>query len=169
MEEDNKSTVQPATEQTTKKKSKFGKAIKFAILGFVGFIAIVIGIAFFATRGASNTAGEIISNLQKGNCSTIYNDQSNEVFKQSGSLENWNKVCDQISKILTGTVSQKGVNVSGQTGSASTSQVKYTIDGNDRITYDITVSMVKDNGTWKMQEFLSKAQQSDNSQPATQN
>lgn len=160
--EEPKPTIPPsepsASNGAKPKKRSAGKIIAIIVGVFVLGIVVFAAIIFFLTRGAAEAAEEIVANIQSGNCTIVYNDQAAAAFQAQGSLELWVAECERVGGILTGEPSQTGVSVEGSAGEASTSLVLYAIQGNDGVTYDVSISMVKVDGDWKMSAFNSVAQ-----------
>ena len=155
---------QPSGQTPKKGGSKLMKLILLGVGGFVILIAGLVVFLFMFTKGASEAAEQVIDDLRAGNCAVIYTDQTTAAFRSQGDQALWESECSRIGAILNGNVDQEGVSVEGESGQSSTAVVEYAINGSDDIVYDVTISLEKVDGEWKMDTFNSVGRTSNSQQ-----
>jgi len=124
---------------------------KKALLVFVVFVVSIIALAFLTTRGVSDTANGYIDQLRAGECGTLY-EQTSTLFREATSDVEWMDYCGEVSVVLTGNVTQKGVEIEASTGGPKVGVARYEILGNDGATYDVFVELLDQDG-WKLNTF----------------
>lgn len=151
-EESVKETPQAAPTGTKKKMPKVLKIMLFVVAGFVALI-VGMGILFFtASSGATKASDEFLNALQSGEGETAY-----DLFSTSAMEivpeEEFIAVVDQIGPILNTEEKKISTNVSAETGSDTEAVVVYEIEGTDGVTYVFAITMVKEDGEWKVLNF----------------
>jgi len=157
MAEDAKTTTAEAPQSAPVPKKKPG-LLKKIVIGVVVFFVAVFAIAYFATSGASKTGDQLISDLQATNCSAIW-DQTSSNFRSVTGEDQWTSICETLAPILQGTPDKQGVSASAGTDQDTLSEVKYNIDGTDNVTYTVTLQLIKEDGSWKLNSLDSSVKQ----------
>jgi hypothetical protein len=114
-------------------------------------------LAFSSAKGATDASELFLASLRSGECSEIYADQLSQEFLDSTSEANWIAVCEQIGPILQGDPNQKGIRVESNAGEPSQAGIGYDIAGSDGKTYEIGLSLIKEDGIWKIVSLDSKS------------
>lgn len=138
--------------QTDGKKSGFFvrvlKALKKYFLILVVFVAVVIGLAFYMTRGVSDFGKTIISKLQAIDCDGIYKLVSTG-FKVETPAAEWDAKCQGAGSVLSGKVTEKTAEVVATLGGTKQGVVTYHIEGSDQRTYLVRLDLIDEDG-WKL-------------------
>lgn len=132
------------------------------IIGIVigAIVVVAVALTFFvnsATKAPVAASNQFLNALQAGDASTAYALFSTEA-KAAVPSDQFDAAVQQVGPILNGSEKMTSKKVNGSTGSASTSEVVYEIPGTDGKTYKFTVNLTKENDTWKVLNFTSKAQ-----------
>jgi len=149
-----KAVVETKTAVDVKKK-KMPKVLKIVLLAVGGFVAIVVGLGvlfFTASSGATKVSDEFLNAMQAGDGATAYNLFSSKAKKQLPKEESIG-VIGQIGAILNTEEKKVSTNVSAETGSDTEAVVVYEIEGTDGVTYMFAVTLVKEDGQWKVLNF----------------
>lgn len=144
-----KSEVAETTSDKSVNQPKKLALWKKIAIGVVIFFVGVMAMAFLFTRGAQEAGDEFIADLQAGNCSAIY-DRTTEEFQSITTTENWEEGCSTVGPILQGTPDAQGVSVNADTETGQTSQVRYRIEGTDGLFYEVSLSLQKIDGQWRL-------------------
>ncbi len=148
----NKKAVK-ATE--SKSKKKMPKVLKIVLAGIAGFAAVVIGLIFLfftASSGAAKISDEFLNAMQAGDGSTAYSLFSSKA-KEKVPQEEFIGVIGQIGSILNTEEKKISTNISAETGSDTEAVVVYEIEGTDGVTYMFAITLVKEDGQWKVLNF----------------
>lgn len=138
------------------KKRSVGKIIGIVIGAIV---VVAVGLTFFvnsATKAPVAASNQFLNALQAGDASTAYALFSTEA-KAAVPSDQFDAAVQQVGPILNGSEKMTSKKVNASTGSAATSEVVYEIPGTDGKTYKFTVNLTKENDTWKVLNFTSKA------------
>ena len=140
-----------------KKKSKVG-----LIIGLVVAVLLIIGLligwgvmtVINSANAPAKTSSELIGDIQVNKTSAAYNLLSDEA-KSTISEDEFDKLIGKIGPVLNGEPKKISSQVNTDNGK-TTAVVTYEIKGSDNNTYLFTVTLVKNNDTWQIQEFESK-------------
>ncbi len=145
--------IETMSDTADKKPMRKGlKKVRLVVGVFVAFIVVLVIVAVVATKGATSSSDKFLNALQAGDGQTAYSLFSSEAKKEVPEDE-FMAVVNQIGPILNTEEKRTSSSVSGETGSASTAEVDYEIEGTDGKTYVFVVNLVKDNGEWRVLNF----------------
>jgi hypothetical protein len=120
-------------------------------------VAIVVGVVLvvnFATSAPVRASNAFVNNIQARDSNTAYA-QMSAAAQATITRSDFKTLIDQIGPILNTEEKMKNKEVVGRAGSPATAKVEYEITGTDSVTYIFTVNLIKDNGNWKVQNFVS--------------
>jgi len=140
----------PQTPAAAAKKPKLSK-VKKIIIGVVVFIALIIAIAFYATSGVSQTSNAFVDDILKNNSSAAYEMFSSEA-KKTVTTEQFQQIVATMAGVLDDQASKQSAEVESGTGQETKGTAVYEIKGTDG-TYELTVSLIKENNEWKVLSF----------------
>lgn len=145
-------------------KKKMPKALKIVLFVVAGFVALIVGAGVFffvASSGATKASDEFLNALQAGDTTSAYQMFSTRALEVVPE-EDFIAVVEQIGPILNTEERKTSTNVFTETGSDTETYVVYEVDGTDDITYVVGITMVKENGEWKVLNFDSEAKSEEN-------
>jgi len=114
-------------------KKKMPKVLKLALLGVGGFVvvvAVLVGLFFSVSSGATKASDEFLNAMQAGDGLTAYQLFSTEA-KEIVPEEEFTNVVDQIGSVLNTEEKKISTNISAETGSDTEAVVAYEIEGTD--------------------------------------
>ncbi len=135
-----------------RKKWSLKKKITITVAIVLTFVAGIVLIANVATKEATKVSNELVSYIQDKNATAAYGLMSKEA-KEATSASELSTIIDRIGPVLTGKPKTKSKEVSAETGRSSTAKVVYEIKGTDGLVYDLTVNLIKEDGSWKVLNF----------------
>ena len=140
-----------------KKKKRSAKKIRgIVVLALVGLVVVSTLFVNSATKAPLAVSDLFLNSVQAGDAGLAYELFSSEA-KTTISLGELQSVVNQICPILASTEKVTSKKISGETGSAATSQITYEIKGTDGKTYTVIVNLVKENDIWRILNFDSNA------------
>lgn len=152
-------TEEPAKEAPqatpTGTKKKMPKVLKIMLFVVAGFVALIVGMGilfFSASSGATKASDEFLNALQAGEGATAYNLFSTDAMEIVPE-DQFIAVVDQIGPILNTEEKKISTEISAETGSDTEALVVYEIEGTDDLTYVFAITMVKEDGEWKVLNF----------------
>lgn len=152
--------AQPNYDSTNSKPAKKRSVKKIIGYVVVAFVVVVVGVTFFvnsATKAPVAASNEFLNAIQSGDASRAYSLFTTEA-KATVTADQFDAIVKQVGPILNTSEKMTNKKVNASTGSAATSEVVYEIKGTDGKTYKFTVNLTKENDTWKVLNFTSKAQ-----------
>jgi hypothetical protein len=138
------------------KPTNIKKIVLIVVSVIVGLIVLVIIIATLATSGARKASDNFIKDIQTKNVTAGYAELSKNT-QSTITQEQFKQVVDQIGPVLSGKPNNQGSETKKVNGK-DTATVTYTIKGSDGNTYKITVNLVKEDSSWKVEVFNSEKQ-----------
>lgn len=156
MSENTGQDSQPMSEAKPAKKRSVKKIIGYVVLAFVVVIVGVTLLANSATKESVKVSNQFLNAIQAGNASEAYGLFSTDA-KVAVPSDQFDGVVAQAGPILNAEEKMTSKSVKAETGSASTAEVAYKIQGTDGKTYNVTVSLIKEGDVWKVQNFNSEA------------
>lgn len=151
-----KAVKKEETKPEAKKKWSLKKKLS-VIFGVVAAVIIAVVIIITVTTNAPvRVANSFLSYVQNSNGLAAYALFSSGA-KEAVDQAEFTEVIDQVGPILAGKPDMQSKSIHGETGSAATAEVVYTIAATDSKTYTITINLVNENGEWKVEEFDSNS------------
>ena len=139
-----------------KKKRSVKKIIGIVVIALAGLVVVSTFFVNSATKAPLAVSDLFLNSVQAGDAGLAYELFSSEA-KTTISLDDFQSVVNQIGPILASTEKVMGKKISGETGSAATSQIDYEIKGTDGKTYTVIVNLVKEAEIWRVLNFDSNA------------
>jgi lipopolysaccharide export LptBFGC system permease protein LptF len=153
----------PANNKETKSKQKSSSPLKIvlivlgAVFGVIALIfVLIVVIAVFATPASRKASDSFINNIQTKNSSAGYAELSSAA-QTTVTQEQFKQVVEQIGPILSAKPVYVSSTVTKENGTEK-AVIKYTIKGTDEITYNVTITLMKQDDTWKVEVFDSQKQ-----------
>ena len=158
-----KPTTLPIRQNMTKtKKKSSSKILIIAICTIAVLMTLAISTLFYTIKNTTsapvNVSKQLINDIQSKNSNDAYNLLS-PAAQSTISSNDFTQVVNRIGPILNGTPKLQSKEVSAKKEDGQTAKVVYQIIGSDNLTYNLTITLVKSNGTWQVQNFDSKQQQ----------
>lgn len=153
MEEVEEKKTNAPLKEAAKKARRFPLWQKIVAGAVVAFVALFI-IVNLATSGVAKVSNEFLKDVQNKNADAAYSLLTKDAAAATDK-DQFKKVVDQAGPILNTKTKMTSKEASGETGKAGTGKVTYEIKGTDGITYQVTVSLQKEDGKWKVLNFES--------------
>lgn len=137
-------------------KKKLLKVISIVIGSVIALALAIFLIVTFATSAPSIVSDELVADIQALKGTETYNLLSDDA-KATTSPAEVESIVTQLGIILTNKAEVQSKEISIGTDKRTTATIVYKIIGNDGVTYDLTVTLVENNGKWQVLNFESKA------------
>lgn len=159
MSENSAESTQPINQSSAgkpKKKRSVKKIIGYIVVGIVALLIVSTFFVNSATKAPLEVSNQFINSIQAGDAAAAYALFSSDA-KQVVPTDQFDTVVGQVGPILNSSEKVTGKKIDGETGKPASSEITYEIKGTDGKTYVVIVNLTKENDSWKILNFDSKA------------